>query len=299
MHAAYDLASEWDQRISTQVTHRGVLCTWGQDLKGKVRAPHRHFGIEIVYCERGEGKYYVGGQDHALLPGVILIFPANLPHFMRVNNRFERWKLCFHPKSLADNDSLINTFVPQSTAFNSTMIPPGYYQVQSEERKRFRRVFQEITAEVRANESNGQQFIQLLLAQLAILVNRNASVDFESVERNGHTVTTKSVQQMLQYIDDHFADDLTVDRLADVFHYTPGHIWRLFKDEIGLSPVEYINERRLSEAKTYLLTTDKSISAIAHEIGFRHASYFSQVFRKQSGLTPREYRAAQFPGARD
>lgn len=298
MHDLESPNALWDDRITNHMMRTGITCRWGQDLQGKLRGPHRHNGIEIVFCEQGEGTYYVGGRNHSLSPGVILIFPADLPHFMNVNNRYERWVLCFEPTTFNITRDITDVLTSSGGPLNGCGKLPKYYTTNSREQTRFKRIFEEIRAEARNNAKNSGQYIRLLIEQLALLVSRYDTDDYSFSERNSEHFQVRPlspIHYIMGFIDEHFAKDLSVELLADVFNYTPGHIWRLFRDGLGLSPTQYINERRLLQATTYLRTTHHPISLVAEKVGYRHASYFTQLFRNRTGYTPREYRSVYSP----
>ena len=71
-----------------------------------------------------------------------------------------------------------------------------------------------------------------------------------------------------------------------------------FSREYGISPINYLISRRIQESRYLLSTTDHSLSQIAHMLGFSSPSYFSQSFRKLSGMSPMEYRKQQRSGSR-
>ena len=65
---------------------------------------------------------------------------------------------------------------------------------------------------------------------------------------------------------------------------------RLFKQEFGLSPVQYINLKKVERAQLLLYTTDCSVKEVAYKLGFSDHSYFIRLFHKVAGITPQEYR---------
>lgn len=98
------------------------------------------------------------------------------------------------------------------------------------------------------------------------------------------------VTQIKEYIDDHFNESITLHTLADLCHGSPYHLQRTFKKVIGISPVEYMQQIRISKAKEYLLTTDKSLVEIGAAIGMSNIPYFITLFKKVTGITPIQYR---------
>ena len=78
--------------------------------------------------------------------------------------------------------------------------------------------------------------------------------------------------------------------LADALFIHRVHLFRKLKDLTGLSPTTYIRYYRLEKGKELLLTTNKSISQIAYEVGFKDPAHLTNAFRERYGITPREAR---------
>ena len=101
---------------------------------------------------------------------------------------------------------------------------------------------------------------------------------------------TKECRFVEQYIDEHFMEDITLQTLSDLTYLNKYYLVHAFKNYKGVSPINYLINRRLVEAKHLLATTNYPISKIAASIGFSSQSYFSQVFRKETGMSPNAYR---------
>jgi AraC family transcriptional regulator len=97
------------------------------------------------------------------------------------------------------------------------------------------------------------------------------------------------VGRVIEYLHSHLDDKITVDVLADIAHLSPSHFNRVFREDIGKPPMEYVQDLRLERAKKLLLAGDKSVTAIALECGFGSTSYLSACFQKQNKMTPSEY----------
>ncbi|WP_248930378.1 bifunctional transcriptional activator/DNA repair enzyme AdaA [Paenibacillus hamazuiensis] len=98
------------------------------------------------------------------------------------------------------------------------------------------------------------------------------------------------VQQMVRWIDEHFAENITLQLLADHFHSSPYHLHRTFKRIRGVTPAEYILQVRMRQAKRELRTTDKTVTDIAASVGIPSAAHFATLFQKTAGCTPTQYR---------
>ncbi len=98
------------------------------------------------------------------------------------------------------------------------------------------------------------------------------------------------VQKIIQFIDTHYRDSLTLDGLAAQFFLSKFHLSHIFKEITGFSVVEYLQYRRIIEAQKLLENSSKSITEICYECGFNNIQHFCRVFKKLSHTTPRRYR---------
>lgn len=100
-----------------------------------------------------------------------------------------------------------------------------------------------------------------------------------------------AAKRMMLYIRQHLADSLTVKELADAVFLSQRECYRIFRDCLHTTPVNYIIDCRLQEASRMLTASNLSVTEIAYSCGFGSGSYFSRVFTREKGCTPIEYRA--------
>ena len=94
----------------------------------------------------------------------------------------------------------------------------------------------------------------------------------------------------LQYVEDHISLPITLQELADASGYSLSRFKAKFKEEIGITPAEYITLQKMDRAQMLLKTTDHSITDIAYELGFSSGNYFCSVFKKTLSYSPSSYR---------
>lgn len=97
------------------------------------------------------------------------------------------------------------------------------------------------------------------------------------------------LENVLNYIDRHLLEALSVEELAEIAHFHPNYFIPYFKRFIGLSPIQYINKLRMDRAKDLLLANDKSVSETAAALGLQ-PYYFSRLFRQHTGYSPSDYK---------
>ena len=98
------------------------------------------------------------------------------------------------------------------------------------------------------------------------------------------------IRKAIIYLNDHYAEDVTVKELAAIAHYSVAQFRRLFRALTQMAPSDYITTVRINAAKTLLSTTDQRIVDIATATGFFDHAHFIRTFRRVTGLTPARYR---------
>ena len=100
---------------------------------------------------------------------------------------------------------------------------------------------------------------------------------------------SKTVRSVINYINLHLNEDLTLAFLAKHFQKNATSLSSAFSKEVGINVTNYIHQTRINEAIRYFNTTKMSISEVALAVGFQDFAYFSRLFHKQIGCSPREY----------
>ena len=88
----------------------------------------------------------------------------------------------------------------------------------------------------------------------------------------------------------HLSEEITLETLASLVHFHPNYFIRFFKQNLGVSPMQYVSKARIDHAKVLLKTTDEKIADIASLTGFHDLFYFSQRFKEQTGFSPTDFR---------
>jgi len=97
-------------------------------------------------------------------------------------------------------------------------------------------------------------------------------------------------QEVKEYVREHLADDLNVTAIAEYMHFNPQYLARAFKSETGRGILEYITSERIEAAKKLLVETNIPVKEIASMVGYQDYAYFTRVFKKETGISPKQYR---------
>ena len=141
--------------------------------------------------------------------------------------------------------------------------------------------------EITHRESNYEAVCQNLLEVLLICMLRNDNL---SVFQNRNTFINRECMQIKNYLDSNYSENITLDALAAMMHMNKYYMAHAFSRFTGLSPIHYLQQKRIQEARALLESTNYSIAEISSMLGFSSQSYFSQSIKKITGESPIQHR---------
>jgi two-component system response regulator YesN len=100
---------------------------------------------------------------------------------------------------------------------------------------------------------------------------------------------SRTIDQAVQWIEEHYAEDLTVQSIALALHISPSYLMHMFKESMQTTILDYLTAYRMERAKRLLLERDYKVYEVSEKVGYGDSRYFGQLFKKHTGLTPREY----------
>ena len=103
----------------------------------------------------------------------------------------------------------------------------------------------------------------------------------------------KGIDAAINFIKENYTKNICINELADMCFISHSHLFRLFKERLGMSPVDYKNSLRIKKAEAMVCDPECSIQEIADILGFENACYFTRIFKKQIGVSPLEYRKSK------
>lgn len=117
-----------------------------------------------------------------------------------------------------------------------------------------------------------------------------ARLIFEYQQENKEKRTSRVIDRICQYIEQHLHEDLSLVRLAEIHFFNPSYLSRLFKQEKNMNLSVYIDASRIHKAKALLEQRDLKVREVASHVGYEAAHSFTRFFKKETGMTPQEYR---------
>lgn len=108
---------------------------------------------------------------------------------------------------------------------------------------------------------------------------------------------TSPVELVVRYVEEHYAELITLNMMAEIVYLSPSYLSSLFKSKQGQSFIDFLTEKRIEKAKTMLLYSDEKIQVISDSTGFTNIRHFNRVFKTLTNRTPTEYREGKNIGA--
>ena len=244
--------------------------------------PERSYAKHLIIMRLGchgtvecniEGKT----SSEVFYPSELSFIASGHPYFARSNDESEALVLTLDPK-------FVSTVAPSRSEDDVELISRKHFKDSQLEH-----LLLAVRSEVIANCPGGRLFGELMASAVSMrLLQCCSTFTFKEITHPG--LSPFLLSRVVDYLQAHLDEDLTLRRLADVLQMSPYHFARAFKQSTGLSPHQYLLEQRVERAKKMLEDNRQSIAEIAYLLGFPSQSHFTVIFRKTVGLTPGVYR---------
>lgn len=256
---------------------------------------HWHYYVELLYILEGNVRVTI---DHAVkeaVPGSVVLFPPRCVHAIGFSDSRERLRyyvvkfdpeiLLNSPKNGVDLKTLLQNI-------NVAVCPCCFAPAQGGE-KDLLPLFAEI---VREYEEKAYAYAAILGADLcrimAELVRRLYEDGCLPPAARMHPSYELRFDLIAEYIDKHYFEELTVEKLASMCGMSHSTFSMHFHRRYGMTCREYINATRINVAENMLLFSDHDVAFIAQEVGYSDSSYFIRCYKKWKGITPKQARRA-------
>ena len=234
---------------------------------------HHHNFAEIFYCLEGEGYLMTDYGQHPVKKNSLIVVNPYTEHT-------EHTSIEKPLKYIVIGIRGPEIMLP-AVAFDNAL-----YCIEDSDHHYFPMIKQ-IMEEVEKNSRYSSLVIDYLVNIILLQLN-NRSNTMLSIQDSRPMST--SVRLAKNYIDYNYSKNITLKDLEEKAHVSKFHLSHLFKEEIGLSPINYLIQVRFYHAKTLLETTNFSILQISQLVGFNSVNSFSTIFKKHFNCTPKDYR---------
>jgi len=251
---------------------------------------HAHDFTSIIYILSGECLYNLNDKIYPVKKGNLVICNPGVPHFRKINTEAE--VIEFH----AGFNNIDIQNLPHGFLIHEDSKPVISMMKYEQE---FFKCCSEILVEQEKNGPGSFLMLKAMIMKLIVLILKEthvsnnpdeiSSINFESYDRTG------IVSAIVDYLGGNYMKQISLDKISRKMFLTPAYISKVFKEETGESPINYLIKIRLSKACEMLRKSRLSIKEVSKNAGYEDAYYFSKLFKKYYGLPPSKYRSGSRP----
>ena len=251
---------------------------------------HWHAELEIVVIKKGTGLISVDFGKRTVSSGdIVFIRPGQL-HSIEQNGarKMEYENIILKPELLISGEAdlcarqFITPLMKGELRCVTFLTPavPGYPEISD--------CISRIDHLCEKRPDGYQLAVKGFLFQLVFLL-----LSHRQKKSTSPALQTKSLEKIktiLKYVEEHYADHITIDDMAAITFYSKSHFMKFFKAHMGTGFIEYLNDYRLTIAERLLRTSDATVLEIAEKSGFDNLSYFNRMFKRKYGQSPGKQR---------
>ncbi|HBM79483.1 MAG TPA: AraC family transcriptional regulator [Clostridiaceae bacterium] len=229
---------------------------------------------KFYYICDGEGWLKIGNDEYYPKPGELYLMPAGVLQsysYISKNTFLKYW--CHFTATVGD----INIFDIIKTPLH----------IKIENRDEIENAFKELILSYKSTGITSSLRIKSELLGIIALFFENFSADDIHISSSS---SVGALSTVMNYIEKNIGKNINVEELARLAGFHPNYFIKFFRKHLGISPMQYINRKRMEMAKGLIKATDMTISEIARRTGYKDPFYFSKLFKKYTGFSPSEYR---------
>jgi len=255
---------------------------------GVLAEMHLHDEIELVLVDEGRIDVVTDGAKYTAEKGTTFFINTRIPHStIAVSDGTSGTLVQFRTEDFLDKSVRnISKYLPRFANVKDT--PVVLFGSDSEISGAMREVMSEYDERKRAYDAYIISGVYSILGNLyrnGVLVDAASYYDSYSLQK---------MLPVLEYINDNYAKDLTLEVISDRFGLNPSYFSRMFKKCIGSGYTEYLNFVRICKSEKLLNNSEMSVLDVALEVGFSSVSYFNRIFKKIKNCTPTVYKNARY-----
>ena len=251
---------------------------------------HIHDYYEFCFFLEGDIEMQVGAKQYSILSGDIMLIPPHLSHrsIIKSSNkpyrRFVFWisqEYCNHLLQSSPDYAYIMQYVETERCYIFHTDQMAFHSVQS----KLIRILEEMHAKKFGRDAQ----ISICINDLILCLNRLAYEQNTPKQKKSEYLL---YQRLAEYIENHIEEDLSLETLSKKFYVSKYHIAHVFKENIGLSIHQFITKKRLLLCKE-AISNKMNITEAYHMFGFGDYSSFYRAFKKEFGISPKDFRDMQ------
>ncbi|MBA4165992.1 MAG: AraC family transcriptional regulator [Chitinophagaceae bacterium] len=229
----------------------------------------------LIYCIDGKGELAIDKKRSSVIGGSFFVIPANMPHTYKADEN-DPWTIYWIHFKGAQSNAIVDLLINQLNGYI------GWLPFNEDRIHLFTDIY--------AHLEKGYSMDNLTYANMCLWHYLNSFIFSNKFNVTKKTAALNPVEQSVEFMQINIEKFLTLEDIARSVHLSPSHFSSLFKRDTGFPPIEYFNHLKIQKACQFLLFTDLKIKQVAATLGIEDPYYFSRMFTKVMGISPKEYK---------
>ncbi len=253
---------------------------------------HSHINFEIAVVLSGRAIYITDKKEYEISKGDVIVFSSNETHCIKevFDGGLKLLNMHFVPRYLRNTSH--DDFTEKNINFCFAHGSEFKNIIKAQKGGELSDLIYKIEQELTLKKSEYKVMVKTLINQITVALIRNFNYSDEESQKNVKNL--HGIRKAMNYIDDNFTSELSLEVLADIAGLTPNYFSALFRKVNNISLWSYINSKRIDLAIRFIIDTSNTdtILEIATKCGFNNTANFNKTFRNITGMSPTEYRAS-------
>jgi AraC-like DNA-binding protein len=250
-----------------------------------------HETFEMVYIKSGKGTFEIGGQNAEVGSNDIVIIKPHQHHKLSVASNGSCDFIVLYFKFMnKSHHTLSETSLEDFINFVSSKESGAFIKLKVSQKNDIIVLLNRVLKEKASDQLGSDLLNYLMLMELFVLISRALKAEWENSIKNKSPKIKELMASAISFIQNNYEREISIADIAKYVFLSPSYFTRAFKEDTGLSPMQYLLNIRIKRACELLAETDLKVGDIAHSVGFSNQQRFNDMFKKQIKMTPMQYR---------
>ena len=256
-----------------------------------VKYPHRHDFFEVLYLQKGSGFHVIDGNKYEIKPPCVFFMSPGQAHKLELSHDIEGFIFIFTADFYLLNRSNQNSLIEFPFFYTIHQDNPPL-MLENQNDVRFLEVlFRQSIDEIQKSGELVPEMLRSILDLILTTCSARYTV-YENLLNKGRGQIL--VKRFFHLLEENHQKNLSLNNYAGLIGVTPNHLTQTVKLLTGKTSSQIIKSKQLLEIKRLLVHTNLSVSEIANQLNFEDQSYFTKFFKRETGLTPLQYRTGAY-----
>lgn len=251
-----------------------------------VKYPHRHDFFEVLYLSKGSGFHIIDGNKYEIKPPSVFFMSPGQAHKMEFSNDIEGYIFIFTDDFYLINQNNQNRLIEFPFFFTIRQDNPPLVLTEKGNVLFLESLFEKGISEIKKGKNYSIELLSSILDLILTFCATLYKYEENILKGKGHVV----VKKFFQLIEENYQNNFSVSEYADKLSITPNHLTQTVNQLTGKTSSQIIKAKQILEIKRLLVHTNLSVTEIANVLNFIDQSYFAKFFKRETGVSPTQYR---------